>query len=1262
MMPCSLSCLGVAVGLAGCSWALTAAQPNFVLIVADDLGFSDVGFMGGEIRTPNLDALAAGGLRFTRFHNSARCCPTRASLLTGLHPHQVGIGWMTIASEEAPRPAEPPPYQGWLNERCVTFAEVLRAHGYATFMTGKWHLGKHNCELWPLQRGFERFYGCLDGALRYFHPQHPRGITLDNDPVEQPASTTDREFYTTDAFTDWAIRFLREESHSRRRPFLLYLAYTAPHWPLQAFEDDIARYRDVYRLGWDRIREERFRRQLALGLWPEGVRLLPRPPQIPSWDSLTPEQQEEMSLKMAVYAAMVDRMDWNIGRLVDVLREAGLFENTVIMFLSDNGACAEGGMLGRGEFRDARRRNLEHSNAYGEAWAWACNTPLRLYKHYLHEGGSASPFFIYWPRGGLPNAGWCREPAAVVDILPTLLDLGGATYPRERRGIALPPPEGTSLRPLLEGRPLARSSPIAFEHEGHAALLDGEWKLVGRDLVRPAHLAAERWELYRISEDPTETRDLSRAQPEQVRAMREAWMAWAKRAGVWPKGDRGPLAEREPDPPRIAGRAFRVMAEIEADTPRGVVLSHGGSNLGWAVWFDEDAHPRFAFRRRGHVTELRAPRPVRGRVTLRAEVTATALVFRVGDQPAIVEASTGLLPEEPGLGLFVGASGPHPVAAYSPPFRFRGWIHSWSVEPDWSPNPMRTAWGEEVSDLPWPEYPRPLLRRQPWWNLNGWWDYAVQPRLDTNHPTIWEGRIRVPFAIESSLSGVGRRFTPADRLWYRRIFELEPRPDRRYQLNFEAVDYRAEVWLNGVRVGEHTGGWMPFSFDVTAAVRRGTNELMVAVEDATDTSGRYQLHGKQRLQPRGIWYTAVSGIWQPVWLEETPPVFIERLRTATRSDGTVRIETRMANGTVARLRAVVSLRGREVARAEGPPPLLDVCVPNPHLWSPDSPILYDLTLEAGEDRIESYVGIREISRVRDAEGHWRFALNGRPIFHWGTLDQGWWPDGLLTPPSDAALRFDIEFLKAAGFNTIRKHIKVEPRRFYAHCDRLGMFVWQDLPSHMDTWAQPPWTRLQSDPVDAAWPDGAHRQFMAELAGMIELLESHPSVAVWVPFNEAWGQHATLEVGRWVLDRDPSRLLNIASGGNWWPVGHIVDEHRYPHPGFPFELGAGGRWHDYINVIGEFGGHGFPVEGHMWDPRGRNWGYGGLPASAAEWSDRYRTSIRMLADLKRNGIAAGIYTQTTDVEREINGLLTYDRRVQKASPEELRKIHSILFAE
>ncbi|MEM7396987.1 MAG: sulfatase-like hydrolase/transferase, partial [Verrucomicrobiota bacterium] len=300
----------------------------------------------------------------------------------------------------------PPAYQGYLNRTCVTLAEVLKNTGYATLMTGKWHLGFNEKERWPLQRGFEKFYGCIAGATRFFHPVHPRGMTFGNENIESPKSTTDRPFYTTDAFTDWAIRFIDEHGKEQPedKPFFLYLAYTAPHWPLQAHEEDIDRYRGRYDMGWDKLREQRFARQKELDLFGPEVKLTPRDPTAPAWDSLSPEKQKEMNLKMAVYAAMIDRVDQNIGKLVKSLKENGRFENTLILFLSDNGGCAEGGLLGRGEFFDIEKRNQQRANSYGTAWANASNTPFRLYKHHVHEGGAGTPFFMHWPAAIQPKA------------------------------------------------------------------------------------------------------------------------------------------------------------------------------------------------------------------------------------------------------------------------------------------------------------------------------------------------------------------------------------------------------------------------------------------------------------------------------------------------------------------------------------------------------------------------------------------------------------------------------------------------------------------------------------------------------------------------------------------------------------------------------------------------------------------------------------------------------------------------------------------
>jgi beta-galactosidase len=334
-------------------------------------------------------------------------------------------------------------------------------------------------------------------------------------------------------------------------------------------------------------------------------------------------------------------------------------------------------------------------------------------------------------------------------------------------------------------------------------------------------------------------------------------------------------------------------------------------------------------------------------------------------------------------------------------------------------------------------------------------------------------------------------------------------------------------------------------------------------------------------------------------------------------------------------------------------------LPDPRLWSPAFPNLYDLALEliddAGNvvDSVKSYAGVREVGQKRDALGNLKFTLNGEEIFHWGPLDQGWWPDGLLTPPSDAAMRFDADFLKQAGFNMIRKHIKVEPRRFYYYCDRVGIMLWQDQVSGGPS---PKWTRMEPEPADATWPDNEHQQWMAELKAMMDTLHNSPCIVVWVPFNEAWGQHRSMAVGKWTMAYDPSRWVNIASGGNFWPVGHIADHHNYPHPDFPLK---DIRFKDFIKVVGEFGGHGLPVEGHLWSPGKHNWGYGGLPKDKDEYSVRYVKSLDLLTELKAQGIAAGIYTQTTDVEGEINGLMTYDRKVAKTPAHRLAELHQRL---
>ncbi len=571
--------------------------------------------------------------------------------------------------------------------------------------------------------------------------------------------------------------------------------------------------------------------------------------------------------------------------------------------------------------------------------------------------------------------------------------------------------------------------------------------------------------------------------------------------------------------------------------------------------------------------------------------------------------------------------------------------------------PIVTKWGKNVTpDNAWQEYPRPAMKRDTWTNLNGLWDYAITSK-DASAPDKYDGKILVPFAVEAALSGIRKRVTENDAIWYKRTINVDKNTKRTYLLNFEAVDYQSTVWVNETKVGENTGGNLPFSFDITKALKSGENTISLKVTDATNAKGTYQLHGKQMHNPQGIWYTPVSGIWQTVWLEEVPKKYIKSLKITPKISGEVTIEID-AVGNPKRMSVVASLKGKEVAKAQSSNGIFKLQISSPKLWTPESPTLYDLDITVGRDTVQSYVGLRETSFAPDANGNLRFTLNGKPYFHWATLDQGWWPDGLLTPPSDEAMAYDIKFLKAAGFNTIRKHIKVEPRRYYTYCDQIGMLMWQDQVSNCQGGHQPRWTFLQPNPETIVWPKEAHAQYMKELKLMIDTLYSHPCIVQWVPFNESWGQHQSMEVGKWITEYDPTRQVNICSGGNWHPVGHVVDNHSYPHPSFPFDQGKGGRFDGYVKVVGEFGGHGFPVEGHLWNPGIRNWGYGGLPKDQDEWKQRYATSINIMCGLKMRGISGAIYTQTTDVEGEINGLLTYDR-VEKVDTAWLKKLSDML---
>jgi beta-galactosidase/beta-glucuronidase len=571
---------------------------------------------------------------------------------------------------------------------------------------------------------------------------------------------------------------------------------------------------------------------------------------------------------------------------------------------------------------------------------------------------------------------------------------------------------------------------------------------------------------------------------------------------------------------------------------------------------------------------------------------------------------------------------------------------------DWKPadSPLTTPWTAKVTaEHALPEYPRPQLVRPKWTNLNGLWDYAIVAK-DAARPAHFDGQLLVPFPIESALSGVKKPLTPGQQLWYRRAFTATAPRGSRLLLHFGAVDWRAQVFVNGKSVGTHEGGYDPFTFDITGALKPQAKEqeLAVSVWDPTDTG--LQPRGKQVLNPTGIWYTAVSGIWQTVWLEPVPAAHIRDLVLTPDLDGK-RLRITVDAAAPGEFTATARLRGLTVGRVSGKTGIdTAIALDRVDPWSPDSPTLYDLdvTLKSG-DAVKSYFGMRKVEVRKDTAGLNRIFLNNAPRFLIGPLDQGWWPDGLYTAPTDEALRSDIDTLKKLGFNMARKHVKVEPARWYYWCDKLGFIVWQDLPSAMTRGANPnPSNVRKGSADDAKFPPEAAGGFRRELEAMLRQLHNAPSIAVWVPFNEGWGQHDTNEILRWVKSLDPSRLVDGPSGWEDRGWGDLKDMHDYPGPNmFPVMP-------DRASVLGEFGGLGLPLADHLWWDK-RNWGYRTFD-DRAKLQTAYEGLIEKLAPLVKQGLAAAIYTQTSDVEGEVNGLLTYDRKVVKFDAEKLAELH------
>ena len=588
-------------------------------------------------------------------------------------------------------------------------------------------------------------------------------------------------------------------------------------------------------------------------------------------------------------------------------------------------------------------------------------------------------------------------------------------------------------------------------------------------------------------------------------------------------------------------------------------------------------------------------------------------------------------------------------------------IISQMAMPQYAPagDSLKTRWASEVTpENVWQDYPRPQMYRLYWENLNGLWDYAIRPKGENNIGEF-DGKILVPFCVESSLSGVQKYVGKDNELWYQREFDYALYGKEHLLLHFGAVDWKCDVWVNDIKVGSHTGGYTPFTFDITQAVKKKGNVLKVRVWDPTDEGE--QPCGKQHVKPHGIWYTPVTGIWQTVWLEVVAnETYIEDLKIIPDIDNqTVTVIPEIVNASRdikvkvevyaknAKGRNKIVSKGRSINGET-----VEVAMPvDAILWSPDNPFLYgvDVSVYKGNklvDYVISYFAMRKFSTAKDENGIVRLMLNNEPIFMFGPLDQGWWCDGLYTAPCDEALKYDIQKTKDFGYNMIRKHVKVEPARWYYHCDQLGIIVWQDMPSGG---RGPGWVtdRYFDGSLSRRTPK-SEATYKKEWKEIIDYLYSVPSIGVWVPFNESWGQFKTPEIVEWTKSYDPSRLVNPASGGNHYPVGDILDLHNYPQPDMYFYDAS------RANVLGEYGGIGRKIEGHTWVPE-QGWGYVEYDTEE-KVTDTYVEYANILLNLIPRGFSAAVYTQTTDCEVELNGLMTYDREVVKLDERRLREIN------
>lgn len=658
-------------------------KPNIVVLLVDDMGWSDLGCYGSELKTPNIDQLAKDGLRFTQFYNGARCCPTRASLLTGLYAHQAGVGHMTDERKDESGQVYPG-YSGRLNDTSVTIAEVLGEAGYLTAMTGKWHVGQ-NFGVKPDERGFQRTLTAAAGGFFFPEAKNAR-LFYNGKDIGSNGEPLPKDWYSSDLWTTFGLKFI-DEAIAAKKPFFLYTGHNAPHFPLQAPAEDIARWRGKFKGGWDKLRQERYQRQIAAGLIDKNWPLSPRPEGVPAWDSLTAEQQDRYDHLMAVYAAVLERMDRAVGDLVNGLKQRGQLDNTLLLFLSDNGGNAEAGVQGRSD-----GKNLGDANStvfIGQCWATLNNTPFTRYKHYTDEGGISTPFIAHWPKGIAADQRGAleKQPGHIIDILATCVDVAGATYPQTFKGKTITPRAGISLQPAFKHEKLARNQPLFWEHEGNRAVRYGDLKLVA--------LENQPWRLYDLTADRSEQNDLASSRPEIVKSLSEKWQSWAAASDVLPLGawrgknnapqgkantktqftlKNGDKLQRNAVPD-IANRSINLTAKFTATGEDGVIISQGGANLGYSLSVH---HGKLTFflRSPGNTSSVSLDVPVTREVTAVASLKADGTTTLAIGEKQTTAKREGLIPSTPKDGLVVGGDDAAPVGPYEKAVPFKGAIES----------------------------------------------------------------------------------------------------------------------------------------------------------------------------------------------------------------------------------------------------------------------------------------------------------------------------------------------------------------------------------------------------------------------------------------------------------------------------------------------------------------------------------------------------------------------------------------------------------